>query len=112
MLLLTETKNYFIMLLQIETNNKMNNIKEIAKAINSIHTEEDICSFFKELLTETEINTLSKRWCILKMLSNGKTQREIANDLNVSLCKVTRGAKILKDKKAITPKLIQIDKGD
>ncbi len=46
------------------------------------------------------------------MLSNGKTQREIAKDLNVSLCKVTRGSKILKDKKAITPKLIQIDKGD
>ncbi len=37
------------MLLQIETNNKMNNIKEIAKAINSIHTEEDICSFFKRI---------------------------------------------------------------
>lgn len=90
----------------------MNNLTEIAKAIHSIQSEEDICSFFKELLTETEINTLSKRWCILKMLSNGKTQREIANELNVSLCKVTRGSKILKNKNAIAPKLIQIDKGD
>jgi TrpR family trp operon transcriptional repressor len=30
-------------------------------------------------------------------LHAGKTQREIAHDLGISLCKITRGSKILKD---------------
>ena len=59
-----------------------------------------------EILTKSELETLSKRWCILKKLSQGLTQREIAKEFNVSLCKVTRGAKILKDKKAITTKYL------
>jgi TrpR family trp operon transcriptional repressor len=33
----------------------------------------------------------------MKDLHDGKTQREIANDLGISLCKITRGSKILKD---------------
>ena len=54
----------------------------------------DICNFLLELLTASEVETLSKRWRILNMLVDGKTQREIAQDLKVSLCKVTRGARI------------------
>ena len=64
-------------------------------------TEAEIESFFKELLTESEIETLSKRWRILDLLAQGSTQRDIAKELKVSLCKVTRGAKILKDKDSI-----------
>jgi TrpR family trp operon transcriptional repressor len=60
--------------------------------------------FFKELLTESEIDVLSKRWRILEMLNQGKTQREIAKELQVSLCKVTRGAKILKNKSSMLAK--------
>ena len=60
-----------------------------------------------EILTDSEISDLSKRWRILKMLGENFTQREIANKLNVGLCKVTRGAKILKNSNAITLKLIK-----
>ena len=45
------------------------------------------------------------RW-ILKMLKSGNSQREIAKELHVSLCKITRGAAILKDKNAITNKIL------
>ena len=72
-------------------------LKEISKLVKSIYTEAEIEAFFKELLTESEIETLSKRWRILEMLNQGFTQREIAKELQVSLCKVTRGAKIMKD---------------
>ena len=61
---------------------------------------------YNEIFTKNELDTLSKRWRILKMLSQGATQREIANSLNVSLCKVTRGSKILKNKNAITTKYL------
>ena len=64
----------------------------------------EITAFLRELLTESEIETLTKRWRILEMLNNGLTQREIAKDLQVSLCKITRGAKLLKDNKSILAK--------
>ena len=79
----------------------MQNIQKISKLVKNLHTEAEIESFFKELLTESEIETLSKRWRILDLLAQGSTQREIAKELKVSLCKVTRGAKILKDKDSI-----------
>jgi len=85
----------------------MENIKELAKLIKNINSEQDIYNFLLEILTESELSTLSKRWQILDMLSNGITQRDIAKELNVSLCKVTRGSKILKNKNAIVTKLIK-----
>lgn len=92
------------MFLYIETRVRMKNIQEISKLVKKLHTEAEIESFFKELLTESEIKTLSKRWRILDMLTQGDTQREIAKELQVSLCKVTRGAKILKNKDSILAK--------
>ena len=80
------------------------NIKEISALVKNLHTEIEIEAFFKELLTESEIETLSKRWRILELLAQGSTQREIAKDLQVSLCKVTRGAKILKDRESVLAK--------
>ena len=78
----------------------------IAELISTLKTKKEILKFLKEILTEAEIITLSKRWRILKLLSEGETQREIAKKMNVGLCKVTRGAKIIKDKNAITTKYL------
>lgn len=79
----------------------MNNIKEISLLVKNLHSEAEVEGFFKELLTEAEIETLSKRWRILNMLKNKFSQREIAKELKVSLCKVTRGAKILKEENSV-----------
>ena len=84
----------------------MKNIEEISTLIKNFYTEAEIIAFFKELLTESELETLSKRWRIMRMLASGSTQREIANELGVSLCKVTRGSKILKDKNSILTKCL------
>ena len=85
----------------------MDSIKEISNLISKIGSENEVYEFISELLTESEISTLSKRWRILKMLSEGRTQRDIVKELNVSLCKVTRGSRILKDENAIVYKLIK-----
>ena len=84
----------------------MDTIKEISEIINKIKTSEEIYNFLLELLTESELAVLSKRWRILKMLDEGKTQREITKELNVSLCNVTRGAKIIKNKNAAVRKYL------
>ena len=84
----------------------MENIKELSKIIDNIKTEDEAYSFLNEILTESELDVLSKRWRILKMLNEGCTQRDIAKRLNVSLCKVTRGAKILKNDKSVVKKYL------
>ena len=88
----------------------MKNIKEISKTIKFLKTDNEVYQFLNELLTESELNTLSKRWRILKMLDKGIVQREIAKELNVSLCKITRGAKILKNDKTIVKRIFKRDK--
>ena len=84
----------------------MENIHHIAQIINKLETSDEIQQFFGEILTQSELETLSKRWRILTMLADGFTQRKIARALNVSLCKVTRGAKILKNQDAIATKYL------
>lgn len=83
----------------------MEYIEQVSKIMASMNATE-INKFLSELLTESELSVLSKRWRILNMLSQGVTQREIAKELNVSLCKVTRGARILKEKDAIVTKYL------
>ena len=90
-----------------------NNLKEISEISKLLALEEnstDIKNFMVEIFTESELETLSKRWQILQMLLQGKTQREIAKNLKVSLCKVTRGSQILKNKTSITAKYLKKEK--
>ena len=85
----------------------MESFKNLTKTIKELKNDKEIYKFLAELLTESEVNVLSKRWRILNMLKDGFTQREISSELKVSLCKVTRGAKILKDKNSIIAKILK-----
>lgn len=85
----------------------MSEINEISEILSKIKNKEDIVLFLNELFTGSELEDLSKRWRILKMLNAGETQRDIAKELGVGLCKVTRGAKVLKDNNAVTRKYLR-----
>lgn len=84
----------------------MNSIKELSVLLKNIDSSEEVANFFKELLTESELETLSKRWRILTMLRDGYTQREIAKELQVSLCNITRGSRVIKDKNSVLLKYL------
>lgn len=86
--------------------NIKNQINDLANFISNLKDKEEVENFMSEILTPIELETLSKRWCILNLLVKGKTQRDISQDLQVSLCKVTRGAKILKNKNSIAVKYL------
>ena len=90
----------------------MSELKELSELISNLKTPKEVLLFLNEILTENEISTLSKRWRILNMLNKGFSQRAIAHDLSVSLCKITRGAKILKNKNAITTKFLTKEKNN
>ena len=50
----------------------MENIKEIANKLEKVSDSKEIFQFLTEILTESELETLSKRWRILKMLKKGQ----------------------------------------
>ena len=88
----------------------MKNIKELAVFISQLQTPNEVEQLLNELLTTSEINVLSTRWRILNLLNQGKTQREITKELGVSLCNITRGAKVLKNKNTLISKHLNGDK--
>ena len=63
--------------------------------------------FMKEVLTPSEIEDISKRWKVMEMLKRGLSQRAIASELGVSLCKITRGSKVLKTSGSISRKILE-----
>lgn len=82
---------------------------EIIDIFAKINNKKDMATFFQEILTPKEISDISLRWQLMKELNDGKTQRSIAAKHHISLCKITRGAKILKKETSLTHKLLKDD---
>ena len=76
----------------------------------SVRDRSEMKQLMTEIFTSAECDDLTLRWKLLRFLSEGKTQREIAKELHISLCKITRGAKILKDEKSLLGKYFSKDK--
>lgn len=66
--------------------------------------------FMEDLLTPTEFEEIVTRWQIIKQLSKGLPQREIANRLGVSIAKITRGSRELRDKNGGFCKVLKMKK--
>jgi len=62
--------------------------------------------FFAEIFTPAERRTLALRWRLMELLVAGVSQREIAVRLGVSLCKITRGSRILKGRRSVARSLL------
>ena len=58
--------------------------------------EEDATAVLEDLFTPSEIVELGERIAILQQLKQGKTQRDVAEDLGISVTTVSRGARVLK----------------
>ena len=72
------------------------NIKELSKALASTNDSSLVEDFLRCLLTPAELADVAGRWALVKALRKKITQRDIAKDLGVSLCKITRGSRELK----------------
>ena len=71
-------------------------IRELCGLLAAVNDRELLESFLYCLLTPAETADIAGRWALVKALYRGKTQREIAKELGVSLCKITRGSRELK----------------
>lgn len=84
----------------------MRSINELMDVLVAIKTRAAMKKALDELLTPAELEDVALRWQILKDLANGETQRRIASKYRMSLCKVTRGAKVLKNKNSFFRKIL------
>lgn len=84
----------------------MPDLSEISARLAEIQDPQIIERLFDEILTPTEKKALSLRWQLMKQLKAGIPQRKIAEDLGISLCKITRGSKIIRDPESITNRLL------
>ncbi len=85
----------------------MKSKSELVDALCQIRQRDEMTRFLQELLTEKEMEDVIFRWRLMKDLYKGETQRNIAKKHGISLCKITRGSKILKEEDSVSLKLIK-----
>ncbi len=78
----------------------------LTEAVASLRQPARIEAFLKELLTPGELHDFALRWELVELLAAGVSQRQIATKLGISLCKITRGAKILKKRNGVVAGLV------
>ncbi len=71
-------------------------IEELANVLASTENKDLIEDFLHRILTPNELHSVASRWALTKLISQGMSQRKIAEKLGLSLCKITRGSKELK----------------
>ncbi len=71
--------------------------EELSAAVARLRGTAEVSRFLEELFTPSECIEFSKRWALMRELLAGKSQRTIARELGLSLCKITRGAKYAHD---------------
>jgi TrpR family trp operon transcriptional repressor len=72
------------------------NLAELSGVLAKIGDRVLVESFLRCLLTPAESADIAARWALVKALDKRIPQREIAKDLGISLCKITRGSRELK----------------
>ena len=85
----------------------MDRIRQISEVLARMEDSELIEGFLRCLLTPHEASDVSGRWELVKRLEQGMTQRTIAHDLRMSLCKITRGSRELKRPKSALRRVIR-----
>jgi TrpR family trp operon transcriptional repressor len=78
------------------TSEELEALDQIAGVLARIEDRKLIREFLVCILTKYEIKEIAGRWELVKLLYDGISQRKIAEQLGMSLCKITRGSKELK----------------
>ncbi len=71
-------------------------LRELSRTLGGVDDSSLIEGFLESILTPREVRDLAGRWELVKLLSQGASQRSIARQLHMSLCKITRGSRELK----------------
>ena len=72
--------------------------EDLLNIVLSIKDKEELKSFIDDMFTEKEVEDVVQRYLLMDDLYKGKSQIDIARARSMSLCKITRGSKMLKKK--------------
>lgn len=81
--------------------------KELLKIILKIKDLRFLDDFFRDLLTPKEYKEIIKRWQIVKQLFQKITQRQVGQNLKVSIAKISRGSRVLYNKNSAFRKILE-----
>lgn len=90
----------------------MDDARRLAEVFAGIEDPLRMAAFFAEIFTPAEIDDLVLRWRLLEMLYSGRSQRDIASELGISLCKITRGSRILRRGGSVTESILKNEIGE
>jgi TrpR family trp operon transcriptional repressor len=81
-------------------------IDELSEILSEISDKKTMSFFLKEIMTEKECFDIGLRWKLMQAIYSGESQRKISKDYKISLCKITRGSKILKKEDSCSKKIL------
>jgi TrpR family trp operon transcriptional repressor len=86
------------------------NLADMARSLAMAGDGGLIEDFLRCLLSPAEIADVAARWALVKALKQKTPQREIAKDLGISLCKITRGSRELKKPGSAFERVLALEK--
>ena len=84
------------------------NLSELASALAAAKDARLIEDFLRRLLSPAETADIASLWALLKALERKIPQREIARTLGISLCKITRGSREMKNPSQSLQKILAL----
>ena len=82
-------------------------IQAVADLFAGVSDRQAMRRLLDEILTPAELRDLALRWRLVQRLHDDVPQRTIAVELGISLCKITRGSRILKQPRGVIRQILE-----
>ena len=70
-------------------------LAELYQLFAAIENDDEARRLLTDILTPQELESIAERWQLIKQLHAGKPQRNIAEDLGISISKISKGSRVL-----------------
>lgn len=79
----------------------------LASLMLEVSSVDEMSTLLDEVFTGSELEALALRITLVRKLLQGVTQRQIAAEHHISLCKITRGSKIIKNSDSVIKRILE-----
>ena len=70
--------------------------EELFLLFANVQNQKEAKILLEDILTPQELDSIAERWQLIQQLHAGVPQRAIAENLGLSICKITKGSRMLK----------------